>query len=331
MATRTTTLIAGALAGATLLAAACGDDDPAAGDTSAVSATTVAADTTAAAETTAAVGTTAVGSSSEPAGDVPQRIVSLSATATEMLFAIGAGQQVIAVDSTSNYPSEAEAVLTDLSAFEPNVEAIAGYEPDLVVHSGTVGLTEQLEALDIEVWEGPAAATFGDAYAQIEQLGAITGHVGDAAEVVANMQADLEEIAQSVPTSEVPLTYYHELDDTLFSVTSSTFIGEVYSLFGLQNIADQVEGDSGGYPQLNAEFIVEESPDLIFLADTICCGESAETVAARPGWGAIAAVEDDLVFEMSDDLASRWGPRIVDYARAVRDAVEQAAARQPAG
>ncbi len=286
-------LIAGVLAGATLLAAACGDDDPASDDTTA---TTAAADPT---TTTAATTTTTT-----PA---PQRIVSLSATATEMLFAIGAGEQVIAVDSTSNYPPEAEAVLTDLSAFEPNVEAIAGYEPDLVVHSGTPGLTEQLEALDIEVWEGPAATTFGDAYAQIEQLGAITGHVGDAAEVVANMQADLEEIAQSVPTSEVPLTYYHELDDTLFSVTSSTFIGEVYSLFGLQNIADQVEGDSGGYPQLNAEFVISEDPDLIFLADSKCCAQSLETVAARDGWADMTAVVDGNVFEMDDDIASRSG------------------------
>ena len=285
--------------------AACGDDDPASGD---------AATTTTAA--TAAATTTTI-----PA---PQRIVSLSATATEMLFAIGAGEQVIAVDSSSNYPPEAEAVLTDLSAFEPNVEAIAGYEPDLVVHSGTPGLTEQLEALDIEVWEGVAATTFGDAYAQIEQLGAITGHVGDAAEVVADMEADLQSIAQSVPTSEVPLTYYHELDETLFSVTSLTFIGEVYSLFGLRNIADEVEDDSGGYPQLNAEFVISEDPDLIFLADSKCCSQSLETVAARDGWADMTAVVEGDVFEMDDDIASRWGPRVVEYAQAVADAIEQA-------
>ena len=114
---------------------------------------------------------------------------------TETLFAIGAGDQVIAVDDQSNYPPEAEAVMTDLSGFEPNVEAIAGYEPDLVVTSGDDELTAQLEALGITVWAGPAATTFDEAYAQIEQLGAVTGHVAEAAELVGQMQTDLEEIA----------------------------------------------------------------------------------------------------------------------------------------
>ncbi|MGI9054050.1 MAG: ABC transporter substrate-binding protein [Ilumatobacteraceae bacterium] len=325
MAKRTTTYIAGALVGAFLFAAGCGDDDePAAQSTVVTSA--------AAATTTAAAATTAGPETTEPASTelaTPQRIVSLSATATEMVFAIGAGDQVIAVDSTSNYPAEAEAVLTDLSAFEPNVEAIAGYEPDLVVTSGDPALTEQLESLDIEVWEGPAAMTFGDAYAQLEQLGALTGHVAEAAELVANIQTDLQEIAQSVPTSEVPLTFYHELDDTLFSVTSATFIGEVYSLFGLQNIADQVEGDSGGFPQLNAEFVISEDPDLIFLADTKCCQQSLETVAARDGWADMRAVVDGNVIALDDDIASRWGPRVVDFAQTVADALESAF--EPAG
>ena len=167
-------------------------------------------------------------------------------------------------------------------------------------------------------------------YAQIEQLGAITGHAAEADEVVGGMQADIDELTKDVPTPDRPLTYYHELDDTYFSVTSDTFIGNLYSLLGLRNIADRVAGDSGGYPQLNAEFIVDADPDLIFLADTLCCGETAETVARRDGWGEISAVENGLVIEMNDDIASRWGPRIVDYLRQVRAAVDQVAAMQPA-
>lgn len=337
MAKRTTMITAGVLAGASLLAAACGSDDPA-------SEATTTPTTAGAVETTTAPSSTESSDSTEPAttesastepastesagsapsGDVPERIVSLSATGTEMLFAIGAGDQVIAVDSTSNFPPEAEAVLTDLSAFEPNVEAIAGYEPDLVLTAGDPNLTTQLESLDIEVWEGPAASTFDDTYAQIEQLGAITGHIAEAAELVAKIQTDLAAIVESVPTSEAPLTYYHELDDTLFSVTSSTFIGEVYALFGLQNIADQVEDDAGGYPQLNAEFVIEQNPDLIFLADTKCCGQNLETVATRDGWAEMQAVANGNVVELDDDIASRWGPRVVDYARAVAAALEQA-------
>ena len=108
-----------------------------------------------------------------------------------MLFAIGAGDQVVAVDDQSNYPAEAAAKMTDLSGYQPNVEAIAGYKPDLVVTSGDDTLTSQLEALGLKVWVGPAATTFDDSYAQIEQLGAATGHVAEAAQVVGEMQTDL--------------------------------------------------------------------------------------------------------------------------------------------
>jgi iron complex transport system substrate-binding protein len=249
-----------------------------------------------------------------------------------MLFAIGAGDQVIAVDNFSNYPPEAAAKMTELSAFEPNVEAIAGYEPDLVATDGTnAALLEQLDRLGIAHWEGPVAITLDDAYAQIEQLGAMTGHVAESAELVADIQADIAEVIATLPLLDAPLTYYHELDSSYFSATSDTFIGFVYSQLGLQNIADQVETSAGPYPQLNAEFIISADPDLIFLACTKYCGETAETVAARDGWGAIKAVSTGGVVEMDDDIASRWGPRVVDYLRQAGEAVELVVAGQPAG
>ena len=126
---------------------------------------------------------------------MPSKIISLSPTATEMLFAIGAGDQVLAVDDFSNYPAEAAAKMTELSGFEPNVEAIAGLEPDLVVTDGTnPDLLEQLDTLGIAHWEGPAAVTFDDIYTQIEQLGAATGHVAEAAELVGQMQTDIADV-----------------------------------------------------------------------------------------------------------------------------------------
>jgi iron complex transport system substrate-binding protein len=324
------TLLAIALAGVTILAA-CGDDDDAGDGATTAPAPATPADTAAPtappASQPAAPGTTP-GSTPEGAG-TPQAIVSIAPTATEMLFAIGAGDQVIAVDDQSNHPAEAAAKMTDLSGYEPNVEAIAGYEPDLVVASDDT-VKAQLEALGIPVWVGPAATTFEDTYEQLEQLGAATGHVAEAAELVAQMQSDIDEIAASVPPTETPLTVYHELSADGFSANSSTFIGQVYSRLGLQNIADLAEGDHGGYPQLNAESIVTADPDLIFLADTKCCGESLETVAARPGWQGITAVANGDVFEMDDDVASRWGPRVVDYMREVADAVNQAVTA-PAG
>ena len=245
----------------------------------------------------------------------PVRIVSLSPTATEMLFAIEAGDQVIAADDNSNFP--ADAPTTKLSGFEPNVEAIADYDPDLVVVSSTGEVVKALSTLGIPVLVQSAAADLDDSYEQIEQLGTATGHEPEAAELVDSMSSEIEEIASSVPESDDDLTYFHELDDAFFTVTSDTFIGEIYSLLGLRNIADRAQGAESGYPQLSVEYIVDADPDLIFLADTKCCDQSQETVSKRAGWDQISAVENGAVVELDDDIASRWGPRVVDFLRTV--------------
>ena len=254
----------------------------------------------------------------------PQRIVSLSPTATEILFAIGAGGQVVAVDDQSNHPPEAP--VTDLSGFEPNVEAIAGYEPDLVVIANDIGdLVSSLGRLDIAVALQPAAEDLDGTYDQILQLGEMTGEAAGAEEVVEEMRREIDELLEEVPDWVRAPTYYHELDPTFFTVTSDTFIGQVYAMVGLQSIADEAEGAGSGYPQLSSEYIVSADPDFIFLADTKCCGESAETVAARPGWERIEAVRRGDVVELDDDVASRWGPRVVDLLKVVVTAVTQGA------
>jgi iron complex transport system substrate-binding protein len=251
----------------------------------------------------------------------PERIVSLSPTSTEMLFAIDAGDQVEAVDDQSTYPPEAPR--TDLSGFEPNVEAIAGYEPDLVVMAEDPGgLIAALEGLGLPVISQPAAQDLEDTYGQIAQLGMATGRSEEAADLVAAMEREIDGMAASAPDFERAPTYYHELDDTFFTVTSDTFIGQVYALVGLENIADAARGAASGYPQLSAEYILEADPDVIFLADTKCCGQSDETVRRRPGWARLSAVRRGAVVELDDDIASRWGPRVVDFLRAVVEAVQ---------
>jgi len=253
----------------------------------------------------------------------PERIVSLSPTATEMLFAVGAGGQVIAVDNYSNFPAEA-AELEQVDSFEPNVEAIAGLEPDLVIATYDPGnLVEQLNALDIPVFFAGAVADLEGAYEQLEQIGALTGHANHAREVAAQLRADIDAIVAAVDPAAAELSYYYELDPTLYSVTSNTFVGGVMSLFGLTNIADGVE-EGNDYPQLSAEVIVEKNPDIIMLADTLCCEQTAATVAARDGWADLAAVKNGNVVELNDDIASRWGPRLVDLVRTVADAVTAA-------
>ena len=315
-------LMTAALAASVLFLAACGSDGDDAASTQPPATTTPAStapDATDAPSTTATEPTTAA----TGAVDVPTRIVSLSPTHTEMLFAIGAGDQVIAVDDQSNFPAEALDKPHDLSGYEPNVEAIAALKPDLVVIGDDFNnLTDQLGALGITVWSGPSAQTFDDIYTQVEQLGAATGHVGEAAELVSQIQTGIDDAVKSAPKLTDAPSYYHELDNTLYSVTSNTFIGKVYSLFGLQNIADTAEAGND-YPQLSAEFIVGQNPDLIFLADTKCCQQDAAAVAARDGWADIAAVKNGNVIALDDDIASRWGPRIVDLVQAIADALNK--------
>jgi iron complex transport system substrate-binding protein len=117
-------------------------------------------------------------------------------------------------------------------------------------------------------------------------------------------------------------TVYHELGPDFYSATSQTFIGSVYGLFGLENIADEAaDAGAGGYPQLTAEFIVDADPDLIVLADTKCCEQTAATVAKRPGWKQMSAVAGGDIVEASDDIASRWGPRTVEFVELVAQAL----------
>ena len=260
--------------------------------------------------------TVTVGDSSVTLDAQPSRIVSLSPTATETLYAIGAGVQVVAVDDQSNYPTEAPK--TDLSGFQPNAEAVAGYDPDLVVASNDAnGLVAALTKLEIPVLLLPAASTLDDAYAQIDALGQATGRVDDAAKVTQETKDRIAAAVASVPASAKGLKVYHELDQTYYSVTSETFIGSLYTQLGLVNIADGAKDASGGYPQLSAEFVVTQAPDLIVLADTKCCQQSAATVAERPGFSEVPAVKNGRVVEGDDDIASRWGPRTADFAEAV--------------
>jgi iron complex transport system substrate-binding protein len=243
----------------------------------------------------------------------PARIVSLSPSTTEDLYAVGAGRQVVAVDELSNYPTRAPR--TKLSGYTPNVEAIAGYRPDLVIVRSEAGVA-QLRRLGITVLQLKEAGDLAQAYAQVLQVGRATGHTKQATSVVRWMRRQINAELRSIQGRPRQLSVYHELTTDFYSATSATFIGRVYRLLGLRNIADEATA-AGSYPQLSAEFIVASNPDLIVLADSKCCGQSLSTVAARPGWSDIDAVRNRHVVAMDDDIASRWGPRIVAFVRAV--------------
>jgi cobalamin transport system substrate-binding protein len=250
----------------------------------------------------------------------PQRVVSLSPTATEDLFAVGAGKQVVAVDGQSDYPKRAPR--TKLSGLTPNAEAIAKLRPDLVVVQFDADkIVEELGKLHVAVLVEPSARTLADAYGQIRQLGLATGHRLGAARLVAKMQKRIAALVAWAPKPGRPVSVYHELTPDFYSATSKTFIGRVYALFGLTNIADAADSSGSGYPQLSDEYILASNPDLIVLADTRCCGQSRATVAARPGWSQLAAVQQGHILTVDDSVASRWGPRVVDFVRAVARAL----------
>ena len=323
MSLRTVTTIAAL----SLLAAACGSS-PATAETPA--ATAAAVSTTATPSTLSPQTTTAGGHAGYPIaieaakGRItipaqPEYIVSLSPTSTEVLFAIGAGGQVVAVDDQSNYPSEAPT--TELTGFDPNLEAIAGFGADLVIVMYDPGdVVAGLEAIGIPVIVHPAAGTLEEAYEQIRQIGAATGHTREAGDLVDMMSSEIAEIAAA--TDGGGATYYYELSPDYYSVTSTTFVGRLYDMVGLRNIADEADPDGYGYPQLSPEHILAEDPGLIFLADTKCCGQDRTAVAERPGWDVLRAVQGGSIVELDDDVASRWGPRVVDLFEAIAGAVD---------
>ena len=303
-----------------LVAAACSSSSETVQAPSSTLDTTSTSTTQASTSTTVAATTTTVDDGfpitiDAPNGQVtieerPTRIVAISPTSTEVLFAIGAADQVVAVDSLSNYPPEAP--VTDLSAFSPSVEAIAAYDPDLVVLSFDPdgGLLPALEAIGVPAILHSGPATVDGAYAQWEQLGVATGNVAEAVGVVADTSSRIEDAYATVPAAAEGQSYYWELDPTLYSLTSATFIGDLLSGTEMANVADDADTDGYGYPQLTSEYVIGANPDLVVLADTLCCGQTAITVAERPGWDTMSAVASGQIIELNDGIASRWGPRI---------------------
>jgi iron complex transport system substrate-binding protein len=254
----------------------------------------------------------------------PSRILSLSATSTQMLYAIGAGPQVVGVDRYSTDPPDAPR--TSFSGSETGAEGYLSLRPDLVVLAFDTGhnLVAQLGLLHVPTLLLPPAKSLSDSYDQFRALGRATGHSAAADREVASIGRQLDSIARSVGDRGKGHTYYQEVDDTLFTATSRTFIGALYSRLGMVNIADPADRLGSGYPQLSAEYLIQADPEFVFLADTRCCGQSPTTFSARPGYSVMRAVRLGHVFAIPDPVASEWGPRIVDFLRTVADDVTRA-------
>ncbi|MBT8240118.1 MAG: ABC transporter substrate-binding protein [Acidimicrobiia bacterium] len=304
-----------ALLAAVLALGACsGSGESASAEIQESTTTTVASTTTPTTEPEREVGTFPVDIDGVVIAAEPERVVSLSPSATEMLFAIGAGDQVVAADSFSNFPPEAP-TQDGLEAFTPNIEAIAAFEPDLLITSFDPenALVTAFGALDVPVLVQPGALSVDDTYAQIADLGLATGRVDEAARVNADIRDRIDAaIAAGSQSRDEPVRVYHELDDTYFSVSSASFIGDLYSRLGFENVADPADPDGFGFPQLTAEYLIEADPTVIVITDQV--GYRVEDVATRPGWDSMTAVQTGNIVQIDADVASRWGPRVADLA-----------------
>lgn len=262
-----------------------------------------------------AVGTAPASASSTPMAasarsHLPARVLSLSASATQMLYGIGAGHQVVGVDKYSTYPPGTP--LTKFTGYETNAEDYLYLRPDLVIFPFKTDLVEQLDDLGIPSLVLPPPSNFAGAYAQISQLGTVTGHEAGARALNASLRAYLSASEREAGTAGRGATYYIELDPVYYyTATSKTFIGAEFSLFGMKDIADPA-GHGSGYPAISAEYILKANPDYVFLADTVCCHQTAATFAKRPGFSSLKAVKLHHVIGVNDSVASQWGPHTIE-------------------
>jgi iron complex transport system substrate-binding protein len=251
---------------------------------------------------------------------MPERIVSLSATHTEVLYEIGAGDAIIATDLFSDHP--AAALETEkVDAFNVSVEAVSALDPDLVILSYDPGdAMSGFAALGIPaiLFAPPGPTDLKEVYAEWLDLGRATGHSDAASALVTQVGVDLEALFNEVPQTLRSFTYFVELDSTLFTAGPGTLLDTVFGLLGMTNV---VGADAGPFAQVSAEFLLDADPDFVFLADTVCCGQSIDTVAERPGWDELSAVRNGNVVELDDSVASRWSHRILQLFQAIAAAV----------
>ncbi len=251
----------------------------------------------------------------------PTRILSLSASATEMLYAVGAGHQVVGVDEYSTYP--ANAPRTKFTGYESSAEDYLPLHPDLVLLAFNTGtLLAQLQKLRIATLVLPPAETIAAVNKQINEIGLATGHLAQATQARIALAHDLASAAKLAKARARGATYYIEIDPTYYTATSHTFIGALFSRFGMVNVADSAGRAGSAYPQISSEDLFRTNPDYVFLADTVCCGQSVKTFASRPGFAALRAVKLGHVVGVNDSVASEWGPHSLEtFASEIKDEI----------
>ncbi len=240
----------------------------------------------------------------------PQRIVSTAPTPTEILFAVGAGSQVVGVDDYSDYPAAA-ANLTKVGSTQLNSEAILGLKPDLIISSDLVP-TAQLDQFQQQgiQYVVLAARTINDVFKDIKLVGTITGHSQEANTLVSQLQDRVDAVtsktlAENVSKPKVYVEYY-----PMWTYGPGSFGDDLIRLAGGTNIAANASAE---YASITDETVIAANPDIIVYTSGPMSNETNfDTLAARPGWSGISAIANSKVYSLNDDLISRYGPRIVD-------------------
>lgn len=300
-----------AFAFAALLLAACGDDDGA----------SEAAEGASDASMSGAAFPRTITDSSNTKVTIPaqpKRIISLSPAATEILFAVGAGDRVVGTDKFSNYP-EAALQTAKLDYSKPDPEAALALNPDLVIMATRQEeQVRQFRDLKMTVLYFEEAASVEGVYDSITLLGQLTGHDDPAAQLVASMRQRVTAMTSKVADVMKGPRVFYELTTDLYTAGPGTFIGSMLSLLKAQNVA---AGATSDFPQLTAEAVIAADPEVILLADAEFQAQNADTVLTRPGWANVSAVKSRRIGGIDDDLASRPGPRIVEAMEIVAKAV----------
>ena len=239
----------------------------------------------------------------------PDRIIFLSPTATEMLFAIGAGGNVDAVDGHSNFPNDAP--LTNLFALEPNLEAIASCELDFVIKAFEIrNLKVDLNAVEIEVLILPATPTVEDVLKQILEIGEITGNEENTEKLVVKTRSQIKTISLQ-REGKRKFSVYHELDENYYSSSTWSFIGNIYDILGFKKIADEADTAKTGFPKLSVEYIMVSNPDIIVTSGLK--NDKQLKFALRASWNASKAAQNEAIIIVEPDIVGCWGPRLFDF------------------
>ncbi|MCZ7551734.1 MAG: hypothetical protein B6D39_08585 [Anaerolineae bacterium UTCFX2] len=245
-----------------------------------------------------------------------QRVVALAPAITEILFAIGAGSQVVGRDTFSNFPTEAESISDVGGGFgELNTEVILSLHPDLVFASELTP-PEQIKALEdlgLVVFALPNPTEFEGLFESIRTVASLTGHTEQADQLVAGLQQRLTAVIEAVSqVTERPVVFY-EIDGTdpnaPWTPGPGSYIDRLIALAGGENLGNRLGSE---WAQISIEELIAQDPDIILLGDAILGGVTVEQVQARPGWNVLSAIKNDKVYTLDDDLVARPGPRMVE-------------------